>query len=70
MSLASAFSYAAGILILASVMIAWVLLSSILGPLTFSQLRVDKQQSLVGRYTVVVFIMGVASGIAIIFVPR
>jgi hypothetical protein len=66
-SLASAFSYAAGILILASGIIAWILLPSIFDPLTFSQLGIDKQQTLIGSYTFVVPITGVASGIAIIF---
>jgi hypothetical protein len=53
-SLASAFSYAAGILILASGIIAWILLPSIFDPLTFSQLGIDKQQTLIGSYTFVV----------------
>jgi hypothetical protein len=67
LSLASAFSYAGGILILASGIIAWILLPSIFDPLTFSQFSVDKQQSLMGSYALVVPITGITSGIAIIF---
>lgn len=65
--LASAFSYAAGILIFVSSMIAWALLPSVFDPLTLSKLAVDRQQSLIGNYTLIVPITGIASGIAIIF---
>lgn len=66
-SLAAAFSYAAGVLILASGIIAWALLPSIFGPLTFSQLAIDREQNLMGNYTLIVPVIGVASGIFIIF---
>lgn len=48
-------------------MIAWALLPSVFDPLTLSKLAVDRQQSLIGNYTLIVPITGIASGIAIIF---
>ena len=50
-SLASAFLYAAGILIFARGITAWILLPSIFDPLTFSQLGVDKKQSLLSEFS-------------------
>lgn len=64
-SLAAAFAYAAGILMLASGIIAWTLLPSIFDPMTFS--RLDRQQDLMGNYIPIVPITGAVSGIVIIF---
>ena len=66
-SLAAAFAYAGGILMLASGIIAWTLLPSIFDPMTFSRLDTDRQQDLMGNYVPIVPITGVASGIVIIF---
>jgi uncharacterized protein YqhQ len=63
-SLASAFSYAAGILIFASGITAWILLPSIFDPLTFSQLGVDKQQCLISGFS---YILGFAIQLTLIF---
>ena len=66
-SLAAAFAYAAGILMLASGIIAWTLLPSIFDPMTFSRLDTDRQQDLMGNYIPIVPITGAVSGIVIIF---